>query len=117
MKMPGTVVLAPDRDTKRSLLGYGSGLSNTPLTTVKTAVAEPMPRANAAMASSATAGAVFQEDQAWEKADSTVAVTVAPSRRRFNWDPGEASNSDRWSPRSLHRSSGAGFWHIDRRLN
>ena len=33
--------------------------------------AEPMPTANATTASSATPGAVFQEAQAWEKADST----------------------------------------------
>jgi hypothetical protein len=41
------------------------------LITVKIAVVEPMPMANAAAASRATPGAVFQEAQAWEKADST----------------------------------------------
>ena len=68
--MPGSVVLVPYSVTKRSLLGYGSGWSITPLTTVKIAVAEPIPTANATTASSATPGAVFQEAQAWEKADS-----------------------------------------------
>src|SRR5947207_1579834 len=95
MKMSGSVVLAPASDTKRSPLRYGSGRINTPLTTVKIAVAEPMPTANATMASSATPGAVFQEAQAWEKADSTVAVTVAPSRRRFNWHPMDAGRQYR----------------------
>jgi hypothetical protein len=38
---------------------------------VKIAVAEPIPTANATTASSATPGAVFQDVQAWEKADST----------------------------------------------
>ena len=69
--MPGSVVLAPDSATNRSLSGYGSGRSSTPLTTVKIAVVEPIPTANATTASSATPGAVFQEAQAWEKADST----------------------------------------------
>ena len=64
-------MLAPYSATKRSLLGYGSGRSSTPLMTVKIAVAEPIPTANATTASSATPGAVFQEAQAWEKADST----------------------------------------------
>jgi hypothetical protein len=41
------------------------------LMTVKIAVAEPIPTANATTASSATPGAVFEEAQAWEKADST----------------------------------------------
>jgi hypothetical protein len=41
------------------------------LTTVKIAVAEPIPTANATTASRATPGAAFQEAQAWEKADST----------------------------------------------
>jgi hypothetical protein len=36
-----------------------------------TVLTEPIPTANATTASSATAGAVFQEAQAWEKADST----------------------------------------------
>ena len=71
MNVPGAVVFAPYSDTKRSLLGYGSGRSSTPLMTVKIAVAEPIPTANATTASSATPGAVFQEAQAWEKADST----------------------------------------------
>jgi len=35
------------------------------------AVADPIPTANATTASSATPGAVFQEAQAWEKADTT----------------------------------------------
>src|SRR5688572_32104668 len=39
--------------------------------TVKIAVVEPIPTANATTASSATPGAVFQEAQAWEMADST----------------------------------------------
>jgi len=43
----------------------------TPLTTVKIAVAEPIPTAHASTARSATPGAVFQELQAWEKAEST----------------------------------------------
>ena len=71
MNVPGSVVLAPYSDTKRSPSGYGSGRSSTPLMTVKIAVAEPIPTANATTASSATPGAVFQEAQAWEKADST----------------------------------------------
>jgi hypothetical protein len=41
------------------------------LTTVKIAVAEPIPTANATMARSATAGAFFQEAHACEKADNT----------------------------------------------
>jgi hypothetical protein len=41
------------------------------LMTVKIAVAEPIPTANATTASRATPGAVFQEAQACEKADST----------------------------------------------
>ena len=57
--------------TNRSPSGYGSGRSSTPLMTVKIAVAEPMPTANAITASTATPGAVFQEAQACEKADST----------------------------------------------
>ena len=79
MKVPGSVVLTPDSATKRSLLGYGSGRSSTPLMTVKIAVAEPIPTANATMARRATPGAVRQESQACEKADNT-SVTVAPSR-------------------------------------
>ena len=71
MDGPGAVVVTPYSATKRSLSGYGSGRSSTPLTTVKMAVAEPIPTANATTASSATPGAVFQEAQAWEKADST----------------------------------------------
>jgi hypothetical protein len=71
MKMPGSVVLAPDSATHRSPFGYGSGRSSTPLMTVTIAVAEPIPTANATTASSATPGAVFQEAQAWEKADTT----------------------------------------------
>src|SRR5688572_16402217 len=86
MKMPGSVVLAPDSATKRSLLGYGSGRSSTPLTTVKIAVAEPIPTANATTASSATPGAVFQEAQDWEKADH-LAMTVAPSPTALNTAP------------------------------
>ena len=39
--------------------------------TVKIAVVEPIPTANATTASRATPGAVFQEAQAWERADST----------------------------------------------
>jgi hypothetical protein len=39
--------------------------------TVKIAVAEPMPTANATTARSATPGAVFHDAQACEKADST----------------------------------------------
>jgi hypothetical protein len=58
-------------DTNRSPPGYGSGCSSTPLMTVKIAVAEPIPTANATTAISATPGAGFQEAQAWEKADST----------------------------------------------
>ena len=69
--VPGLVVFTPYSDTKRSPCGYGNGRSSTPLTTVKIAVAEPMPTANATIASRATPGAVFQERQAWEKADST----------------------------------------------
>jgi len=38
---------------------------------VKIAVVEPIPTANATTASSATPGALFQEAQAWERADST----------------------------------------------
>jgi hypothetical protein len=39
--------------------------------TVKMAVAEPIPMANATTASRAMPGAIFHEAQAWEKADST----------------------------------------------
>jgi hypothetical protein len=67
----GSVDRAPHIATKRSLPGYGSDWRSTPLTTVKMAVAEPMPMAKATTARSATPGAVFQEAQAWEKADST----------------------------------------------
>jgi ion channel len=44
---------------------------STPLITVKIAVAEPIPTANATTASSAMPGAFFQEAQACEKADTT----------------------------------------------
>jgi hypothetical protein len=71
MVVPGFVVFTPYSDTKRSPSGYGSGRSSTPLMTVKIAVVEPIPMASATTARSATPGAVFQETQAWEKADST----------------------------------------------
>jgi hypothetical protein len=67
----GSAVFTRYSNTKRSPSGYGSGRNSTPLMTVKIAVAEPIPTANATTASSATPGAVFQEDQACEKADST----------------------------------------------
>ena len=51
---------------------------------VKIAVAEPIPTANATTASSATAGAVFQELQAWEKADSTAGDYTPFARREDN---------------------------------
>ena len=70
MKMPGASVFTPKSDTKRSASGYGSGRNSTPLTTVKMAVAEPIPTANAATASSATPGADLQDLQACEKAES-----------------------------------------------
>jgi hypothetical protein len=56
MKVPGCVVRAPDSATHWSPFAYGSGRSSTPLTTVKIAVAEPMPTANATTASRATPG-------------------------------------------------------------
>ena len=71
MSVPGAVVFAPCSCTNRSPSGYGAGRSSTPLMTVKIAVAEPIPMANATTARSATPGAFFQEAQAWEKADST----------------------------------------------
>jgi hypothetical protein len=37
-------------------------------------VAEPIPTANATTARRATPGAVFQDAQAWEKADTTSAL-------------------------------------------
>ena len=49
--------LPPKSATKRSPSGYGSGLSIRPLTTVKIAVADPIPTANATTASSATPSA------------------------------------------------------------
>src|SRR5262245_46011479 len=82
MKMPGCVALAPDSITKRSASGYGRGRSNTPLITVKIAVAEPIPTANVTTASRATPGAVFHDAQAWDKAISMSTATLAPSSRR-----------------------------------
>ena len=70
MNVSGAVVFVPYTVTKRSPFGYGSGRSSTPLMTVKIAVAAPIPTANATTARSATPGAVFQEAQAWRKADS-----------------------------------------------
>src|SRR3954462_15793678 len=60
----GSVVRAPNTLTKRSPPGYGTGRSSTPLTTVKIAVADPIPTANATTASNAMPGAVFQDAQA-----------------------------------------------------
>ena len=71
MNGPGADVFTPYSDTNRPPSGYGSGRSITPLMTVKIAVAEPIPTANATIASRATPGAVFQERQACEKAAST----------------------------------------------
>jgi hypothetical protein len=44
----------------------------TPLMTVKIAVADPIPTANATIASRAMPGEDFQEAQAWAKAEGTV---------------------------------------------
>ena len=71
MNAPGVARARAVQRHEALAAGYGSGRSSTPLMTVKIAVAEPMPTANATTASSATPGAVFQEAQAWEKADST----------------------------------------------
>src|SRR5262245_37479377 len=61
---PGSLTLAPYSATKRSPPGYGTGLSSTPLITVKIAVAEPIPTVKATMARKATPFAPIHERHA-----------------------------------------------------